>query len=117
MSHVEFPALTPEAEMAMSRYDNERIGVNLGWHRRNLAAFLREAIEQADPIRPGFESRLCAIADNLHNPPPPPLTPTQMYAILQDLNAAFGSQIGPEWTSDPFEALQRGIAHYCKVQP
>jgi hypothetical protein len=114
--HEEFPELTPEA-MAACVAGNPSISYPNQGYRVRFAAFLREAIKQATDEN-GIVSvyQLQAIADNLHSPPSPP-TQKQMEGILLDLSAAFGNQLGPEWTSDPFKELQRGIAHHCKGQP
>jgi hypothetical protein len=42
-------------------------------------------------MRPGFESRLCAIADSLHNPPPTP--PTLAQAREADLDTPAGRDV------------------------
>jgi len=65
--HYEFSVLTPEAYAAYAAF-SEGAGVT-SILRMKLAAFLREAITQADPM-PGseFASRLAAIAANLHAP-------------------------------------------------
>jgi hypothetical protein len=124
--HEEFPKLTNEANAAyLAAFPDISDPLPVPVNRRCFAAFLREAIRQARKYYDhssylSLSELLEAIASNLHSPPPVlPAIPTkkQMDEILQDLNAAFGDQIGPEWTSDPFEALQRGIAHYCKDQP
>ena len=115
--YVEFPELTPEAKAACAAA-HPSIPYPNNFNRQSLSAFLREAMKQSDPVAPvGRWGYLEAIANNLHNPAPLPPTQKQMNAILQDLNAAFGDQIGPDWTLNPFEALQRGIAYYCKEQP
>jgi len=71
--HYEFSVLTPEAYAAYAAF-SEGAGVT-SINRMKLAAFLREAIKQADPMPgPFFARRLAAIAANLHAPPPPPPT-------------------------------------------
>jgi hypothetical protein len=104
--HEEFPELTQEAERAISKYPGGA-GVNFGWHRRNLAASLREAIEQADPMRPGFESRLCAIAYNLHSPPPPPPPPpTLAQAREADMDTPEGRDVVRDFLATLVEWVQ-----------
>ncbi len=94
MSHVEFPALTPEAERALREADRHLDLSKPGWHRRYLAAFLREAMKRALD-KPGLwdESwdELKAIADNLHRPPPPP--PTLVQARAADLGTPAGRDV------------------------
>ena len=79
MSHVEYPELSTEARSA--------VGAGL-WavafpmntyylhDRKQMAAFLREAMRQAQSVCVGGSAwqELQAIADNLHSPPPPPPT-------------------------------------------
>jgi len=79
MSHVEFPELSVEARSALGAaleaagLHESSIG---GFDRRQMAAFLREAMRQAQSVGVGGSSwqELQAIADNLHSPPPPPPT-------------------------------------------
>jgi len=68
-------------------------------------------------MRPGFECRLCAIADNLHTTPPPPPTREQMEEALQHLIDMYGARVAGESTDEHLQTLQAGIAHHCKVQP
>ena len=76
--HVEFPPLTPEInECLVAAYI-----AAFPWHdghkkhwtesnRRGQAAFLREVIKRASDNDKRWDE-LKAIADNLHNPQPPP---------------------------------------------
>jgi hypothetical protein len=78
--HFEFPELTPEAERALREADRHLDVSKPGWHRRYLAAFLREAVLQVFPGCEGLPSRLHSLlemADNLHSLPPPPPTLAQ----------------------------------------
>ena len=94
MSHVEFPALTPEASAAVDA------GYGAAWvvmaNNRNrvlFAAFLREAMRQALPAGSTaiYWLKLKAIADNLHSPPPPP--PTLAEARAADLDTPAGKAV------------------------
>ncbi len=71
--HVEFPKLTPEAgaahDAAINAIQSTTATISDNDLRRALAAFLQKAMEQADPMRPGFVPGLCLIADNLHSRP------------------------------------------------
>lgn len=94
MSHVEFPALTPEAERALREADCHLDLSKPGWHRCYLAAFLREAMKGAwDNDKSWDESwdELEAIADNLHSPSPPP--PTLAQARAADLDTPEGKAV------------------------
>jgi hypothetical protein len=91
VSHVEFPALTPEASAAVDA------GYGAAWvvmaNNRNrvlFAAFLREAMRQALPAGSTaiYWLKLKAIADNLHNPPPPPPTLAQAREAARQLAGA-----------------------------
>ena len=92
-NYKEFPELTQQAQAAC------RSGCLAGQlsatpptntHRRYLAAFLREAINQSRLRRSHF-SDLEAIADSLHSPPPPP--PTLAAARAADLNTPEGRRV------------------------
>ena len=88
----------------MSRYDNERIRVNLGWHRRHLAAFLREAIKQArKDSGKVYWDELEAIADNLHSPPP---SPTLAQAREADLDTPAGRDVVRDFLASIPETVQ-----------
>lgn len=94
MSHVEFPDLTPEAERALREADRHLDLSKPGWHRRYLAAFLREAVLQVFPGYGGLPSRshsLLEMADNLYSPPPPP--PTLAQARAADLDTPAGKAV------------------------
>lgn len=126
-AHDEFPLLTPRAhtviKAAQCSFPStfvEGAGVDVG-ERRFAAAVLREAMTQTGTWKINSEfpkvidaKELEAIADNLHSPLPTPPTPEQMVAILNDLAARYSDKLGPEWVSNPFEALRRGIAHHCQ---
>ena len=85
-THEEFPKLTPEARAAavislgysIDRVDSVEVHRR---YRRQLAAFLREAMKQAHAANSDSMWRawgvLEAIAASLHNPPPPPPTLAQ----------------------------------------
>ena len=94
MSHVEFPALTPEAERALRE---ARCHLDLskpGWHRCYLAAFPREVIKGAWDNDKSWDKSLDeleAIADNLHSLPPPP--PTLAQARAADLDTPEGKAV------------------------
>ena len=89
-THVEFPDLTPEAAAALHTacavWQVDQSGFAPAADRRALAAFLLEAMKQADPM-PGseFARRLAAIAANLHNPSPPPPTLDQAREAARQL--------------------------------
>jgi hypothetical protein len=92
--HVEFPELTPEARAALAR-GYEAIGPCIciptsgESHRCFIAAFLREAMKQAENGYPCDRWRsLEAVADNFHSPPPPP--PTLAQAREADLDTPEG---------------------------
>lgn len=92
--HEEFPELTPEAERALREADRHLDLSKPGWHRRHLAAFLREAVLQVFPGYRGLPSRshsLLEMADNLHSPPPPP--PTLAEARAADLDTPEGKAV------------------------
>jgi hypothetical protein len=94
VSHVEFPALTPEAERALREANPHLDCSKTGWQRRYLAAFLREAVLQVFPGYGGLPSRshsLLEMADNLHSPPPPP--PTLAEARAADLDTPAGKAV------------------------
>ena len=104
MSHVEFPALTPEARRAFAaaeearqafvKADCSRDDLEPRWFRRCLATFLREAMKRAlDNDKNWNEcwNELEAIADNLHSPPPPP--PTLAEARAADLDTPAGKAV------------------------
>jgi hypothetical protein len=84
MSHVEYPELSAEAKSAVQAglcalgSPKESVYLEALDDRRELAAFLREAMKQASrrPLDRGLSTwqALAAIADNLHSPPPPPPT-------------------------------------------
>ena len=77
--HEEFPELIPKAERALREADRHLDLSQPGWHRRYLAAFLREAVLQVFPDYRGLPSRfhsLLEMADNLYSAPPPPPPPT-----------------------------------------
>jgi hypothetical protein len=93
-NHEEFPALTPEAERALREADRHLDLSKLGWHRRYLATFLREAVLQVFPGYEGLPSRshsLLEMADNLYSPPPPP--PTLAQAREADLDTPAGRAV------------------------
>jgi len=94
VSHVEFPELTPEAQRALREADRYLDLSKPGWHRRYLAAFLREAMKRALDNDKSWDEcwdELQAIADNLHSPPPPP--PTLAQARAADLDSAAGRDL------------------------
>jgi hypothetical protein len=73
--HEEFPELTPETTAAYLAAFPSDPSVQHYAGRVRLAAFLREAMRQADPVALGGRwGHLGAIANNLHSPPPPPPT-------------------------------------------
>jgi len=87
VSHVEFPELTRKAEKALRTAGSHPDLSKPGWHRRYLAAFLREAMKQALDKPMGWGQcwhELKVIADNLHSPPPPPPTLAQVRAADLD---------------------------------
>ncbi len=99
MSHVEFPALTPETiECLVAAYKAAfpwHEGYKEDWtksNRKGQAAFLREVINQAQRSVFGKDAgvleQLKAIANNLHSPPPPP--PTLAEAREADLETQEG---------------------------
>jgi len=90
----EFPELTPEAQRAFYAADRFRVDLGPWWFRRCLAAFLREAMKQALDKPGEYEEcwdELIAIADNLHNPSPPPTTLAQARAA--DLDTPAGKAV------------------------
>lgn len=94
MSHVEFPELTPEAERALREADRHLDSSKPGWHRRYLAAFLREAVWQVFPGYGGLpwhSHSLLKMADNLYSAPPPP--PTLAEARAADLDSPAGKDV------------------------
>ena len=89
-------------------------------NRRNLSAFLQEAMKQAhlawiNGKNTAMQDELEAIANNLHNPPPPPPTREQMEQALQSLIDEYGARVAGEWTDAHLQTLSAGIAHYCFV--
>lgn len=121
----EFPELTRSSKAVLKAATAMEYGEP---ERRVTAAVIREAVIQAAPysvrgaggipiVKEVVKVKdLLDIADNLHSPPSL-LTPNQMIATLNDLDARYSDRLGPEWASNPFEDLRRGIAHYCKEQP
>ena len=99
MSHVEFPALTPEAHRAFAAADRPRLDLGPRWFRRCLAAFLGEALGQAGvssaiTLSDGsIIDKLFAIANNLHSPPPPAPLPTLAQALAADLDTPEGKAV------------------------
>jgi hypothetical protein len=81
VQHVEYPELSAEAKSAVEAglwaidFPKDICYLN---DRKRMAAFLREAMRQAQSVGVGGSSwqELQAIADNLHSPPPPPPPPT-----------------------------------------
>jgi hypothetical protein len=118
MAHDEFPPLTHEAKCVLG----QSINVSMpNWNRRFAAAVIREAMTQTGVWNLSFRgqssdvlfaSELRAIADNLHALPPPPPTRDEM----KDALAALAMRTGPE-LDEYTTTIQRGLAHYCKVQP
>jgi hypothetical protein len=95
VSHVEFPKLTPEAWAAFEAFCRvvQTPPLPVTHERIYLAAFLREAIQQArDQYGILCVNKLQAIADNLHSPPPPP-PPTLAEAREADLNTPAGRDV------------------------
>jgi hypothetical protein len=93
-NYEEFPELTPEAEKALREADRHLDLSKLGWHRRYLATFLREAVLQVFPGYRGLPSRshsLLEMADNLYSPPP--LPPTLAQARAADLDTPAGRDL------------------------
>ncbi len=106
MSHIEFPALTPEAHRAFAAAEETRQAFVEAdspcfdqlprWFRRCLAAFLREALGQAGVSSATTFSdgsiidKLFAIANNLHSPLPPAPPPTLAQARAADLETQEG---------------------------
>ena len=71
--HEEFPELTPEARAAIVAGYKAGPLDSVRGDRRRLAASLREAMRQADPVTLGGRwGHLEAIAHSLPSPPPPP---------------------------------------------
>ena len=114
MAHDEFPPLTHQAKCVLGQSINVSIP---NWNRRFAAAVIREAMTQASPDRLGSckWDRLGAIADNLHDLPPPPPTREQMEEALQHLIDMHGARVAGESTDEHLQTLRAGIAHYCKV--
>jgi hypothetical protein len=86
--HEEFPELAPEAWAAVDAgYKAGRPLDSVKGDRRRLAAFLREAMKQAQAAGIGGSAwqELLAIANNLHNPPPPPPTLAQAREAARQL--------------------------------
>jgi hypothetical protein len=101
--HEEFPELTPEAERALREAGRHLDPSQPSWHRRYLAAFLREAVLQVFPGYrglPSYSHSLLEMADNLYSAPPPPPTLAQARAayldsaagrdVVRDFLATFG---------------------------
>ncbi len=93
MSHVEFPALTPQTKAAYLAAFPDTSDPFLHWgNRRCFSAFLREAMNQAFGKAGAWDEcwdELNAIADNLHSPSPPP-PPTLAQALAADLDTPEG---------------------------
>ena len=95
MIHFEFPALTPEAERALHAAGRHLDLNQPGWHRRYLAAFMREAVLQVFPGYRGLPScshSLLEMADNLYSALPPP-PPTLAQALAADLDTPEGKDL------------------------
>jgi hypothetical protein len=114
VSHQEFPGLTPEAKAAFNagcsaaHFPAGPIGLH---DRRYLAAFLREAIEQATENYCIVNcTKLRAIADNLHSPPPPP--PTLAEARAADLDSPAGKAVVRGFLASLSEGTQS-----CRIAP
>ena len=92
-NHEEFPELTFAAQAAavislgysIDRMDSVEVHCR---YRRQLAAFLLEAMQQAHQDGHYCPDYLRAMARNLHNPPPPP--PTLAQAREADLSTPEG---------------------------
>jgi hypothetical protein len=92
--HEVFPALTPEAERALHEADRHLDPSQPGWHRRYLAAFMHEAMDQSQSTAiKGFliEYKMRAIANSLWSPPP--LPPTLAEARAADLDTPEGKAV------------------------
>ena len=124
MAHEEFPPLTEQAKRVLisTQMSVEFLGPN--WNRRFAAAVIREAARQAGPFTVGTGLKcevvevaaLNCIADNLHALAPVPPTREEMDEVLRGLLSLVDYHPGSKcdaWA----QTLQRGIAHYCKVQP
>jgi hypothetical protein len=90
VQHVEYPELSAEAKSAVDAgvYVLGFPGGTYYRHdRRQMAAFLREAMRQAQSVGVGGSpwQELQAIADNLHSPPPPPPTLAQAREAARQL--------------------------------
>ena len=120
MAHDEFPPLTAEAEKvlsagikALATTDNPG-----GIHNQRIfaAAVIREAVSLSQQRFNNKLQDLELIAQHLHALPPPPPTREQMEEALRRLAQLADYQPGSKadaWA----QTIQRGIAHYCKVQP
>ncbi len=97
--HVEFPVEIPEARAAFNAAiltftSLDDLPSSPADFRRAFAAFLREALVQAEvPLTKRWNDglhigKLFAIANNLHSPPPPP--PTLAEAREADLDTPEG---------------------------
>ena len=91
-NHEEFPKLTAKAHAAIKAalhgLGSNDVVVPFDW-RCALAAFLREAMKQAENGYPCDRwGSLEAIADNLHSPPPPPPTLAQAREAARQLGGA-----------------------------
>ena len=120
----EFPLLTPAASRVLLFIESNRHHADSPRQerRRLIADGIRGAMGQTGTWKINSEfprvidaTELEAIADNLHSRLQAPPTPLQMDEILDGLAAAFGNQIGPEWTSNPFEALRHGIGDLMRA--
>jgi hypothetical protein len=107
-NHVEFPMLTPEAraahDAAINAIQNGEATISCADLRRALAAFQREAMEQATDHDLGLWDELKAIADNLHSPPPPP--PTLAQAREADMNTPAGRDVVRDFLATLVEWVQ-----------
>jgi hypothetical protein len=95
--HEEFPELTQQTQAAFQAGCRAAVVPQVALtnkDRRYLAAFLREALVQAEvPLTKRWNDglhigKLFAIANNLHSPPPPP--PTLAEAREADLDTPEG---------------------------
>ena len=97
MRHVEFPLLAgaagggPETHAATAWVKVRPTESLTTDDRRALAAFLREAMRQADEAADNVGNawqELAAIANNLHTPPPPPPTLAEAREAARQLGGA-----------------------------
>ena len=89
--HEKFPLLTPETKAAFDRgFEANGLFVSTPskFERVRFAAFLREAMKQAECKPGGAWEALIRIADNLHSPPPPPPTLAQAREAARQLGGA-----------------------------